>query len=112
MNLTQTLPSAWADLEAALRQRHPVQVGYHGRSRIVCPHALGWKNQRAMLLGYQIGGHTSSGTLDPDPHKRWRCMYIDEIDHVEADTTAPWQTTGNYNPNRPFPAIDRVILAV
>jgi hypothetical protein len=112
VNLTETIPPAWADLETALRHRHPVQIGYHGRSRIVCPHALGWKNHRPMLLGYQIGGHTTSGTLHPDPTKRWRCMYIDEIDHVAADTTAGWQTTRNYNPQRPFPAIDHVILAV
>lgn len=32
------------------------------------PHALGWKNDRAMLLAYQIGGHTTTtGTLPVDP---------------------------------------------
>jgi hypothetical protein len=112
MTITKTPPAAWACLESALRQRHPVQVGYHGHPRIVCPHALGWKNHRPMLLGYQIGGHTSTGTLDPDPRKRWRCMYIDEIDHVAADTTAPWQTADNYDASQPFPAIDQVILAL
>jgi len=105
-------PAAWASLEAALRQRHPVRVSYHGRQRIVCPHALGWNNARPMLLGYQVGGQTSTGTLDPDPRKRWRCMYIDEIDHVHADTTTQWATADNYNPSRPFNAIDQVAAAV
>jgi len=112
MTITKTPPAAWACLETALRQRRPVQVAYHGRSRTVCPHALGWRNHRPMLLGYQIGGHTSTGTLDPDPRKRWRLLFIDEIDHVVADATIAWQSADNYNASRPFPAIDRVILAV
>ena len=105
-------PATWAPLEAALRQRQPVRVSYHGRQRVVCPHALGWNNARPMLLGYQVGGQTSTGTLDPDPCKRWRGMYIDEIDHVHADGTTPWATADNYNPSRPFNAIDQVAVAV
>ena len=38
-----------------------------------------------MVLGYQTGGQTSTGTLDPDPRKRWRCMYLDEIDQIVTD---------------------------
>jgi len=108
---TSTLPAAWAPLQAALRQRRPVEVSYHGRHRVICPHALGWKNHRAMVLGYQIGGQTSTGTLDPDPRKRWRCLYLDEIDHL-TDHAAGWQTAANYNPARPFQAIDEVTLAI
>lgn len=112
MTISQTLPAAWAYLEAAVRQRRPVQVNYHGRWRILCPHALGWKNQKPMLLGYQIGGHTSTGTLHPDPRKRWRCLFVDEIEQVLADMTIPWQTADNYNRSRPFPAIDEISIAV
>jgi len=65
-----------------------------------------------MVLGYQIGGHTSTGALDPDPRKRWRIFLIDQIARVTADTTFPWQTADNYNPIRPFPAIDEVSVAV
>ena len=105
--------AAWAPLEHALRSRRPVQVTYHGRTRIVCPHALGWNHTRPMLLGYQVGGQTSTGTLDPDPRKRWRCMFIDEIDHVTpADDTTPWATADNYNPTHPFPAIDETTIAI
>ena len=89
------LPLAWAPLQAALRQRCAVHVCYHGRQRLICPHALGWKNRTAMVLGYQIGGQTSTGTLDPDPRKRWRCLFVDEIELVAADHTAPWQTADN-----------------
>ena len=113
MTTTPAPPPAWAPLEAALRQQRPLRVSYHGRQRVICPHALGWKNARPMLLGYQIGGQTSTGTLDPDPRKRWRCMFIDEIAHIDlADTTAKWASADNYNPARPFNSIDQVALAV
>lgn len=112
MTITEAQPAAWASLQAALRQRRPVHVTYHGRQRIVCPHALGWKSARPMLLGYQVGGQTSTGALDPDPHKRWRCMFVDEIQSVVADATIPWQTADNYNPSRPFHAIDEVSVNI
>ena len=108
---TATLPTAWAQLHAALDQRRPVAVTYHGLVRVVCPHALGWRHDRAMVLGYQVGGQTSTGHLDPDPAKRWRCMYLDEIDHL-ANDTAPWQTPASYNPHRPFNAIDQLAAAI
>jgi hypothetical protein len=106
------LPTAWAALQAALRARRPILVHYHGRQRVICPHALGWKAGRALLLGYQTG-HTSTGTLPADPRQRWRCLYVDEIDHVNsADMASPWQTADNYNNSHPFPAIDEVTIAV
>lgn len=65
-----------------------------------------------MVLGYQVGGHTSTGSLDPDPRRRWRCMFVDEIDLVVRDVAASWQSADNYNPSRPFPVIDEVSLNV
>jgi len=107
-----TLPSTWASLEAALRQRRPVRVTYHGRQRLVCPHALGWHNNRPIVLAYQTGGHTSTGTLPADPRKRWRCLFVDEVDHVvTAQPASPWGTADNYNASHPFPAIDEVTIA-
>lgn len=107
-----TLPAAWAALHSALLGRQAVHVSYHGRQRLICPHALGWKNDRAMVLGYQVGGQTTTGTLDSDPRKRWRCLFVDEIELVAADQCATWQTADNYNPQRPFYAIDEVAVAV
>jgi hypothetical protein len=105
-------PLAWDVLEGALRQRRPVHVSYHGRRRLLCPHALGWKDGRPMLLGYQTGGQTSTGALPADPRQRWRCLFVDEVEHVLVDMNAPWDTADNYNPAHPFPAIDQVALAV
>ena len=112
MTTMPTLATPWAQLYAALQARRPVEVSYHGLCRLVCPHALGWHRGRPMVLGYQTGGQTTTGELDPDPRKRWRCLYIDEIDHVTADHPAsPWQTADNYNPAHPFAAIDEVAIA-
>src|ERR1700694_3976194 len=60
------LPTTWGLLQAALQARRPVEVSYHGRCRLICPHALGWHNGRAMVLGYQPRGHTPAGA--PPPH--------------------------------------------
>ena len=113
MTTITALPTAWTLLDTALRARQPVWVTYHQRQRLICPHALGWKAGRPMVLGYQTGGQTSTGTLDPDPRKRWRCMFIDEIDQTaEADPTSRWRTADNYNPSHPFPAIDEIAIAI
>lgn len=113
MTTTAALPVSWAPLEAALRARRPAHVSYHGRERLICPHALGWKNGRAMVLGYQTGGQTSTGTLPADPRQRWRCMFVDEVDHVVISGPAnAWGTADNYNYSRPFNVIDEVALAV
>jgi hypothetical protein len=106
-------PTAWGALEDALRARRPVLVSYHGRERLICPHAIGWKAGRAMLLGYQTGGETSTGLLPADPRQRWRCFYVDEVGSVlPAAAGSPWATAENYNPSRPFPSVDEVTVAV
>lgn len=110
---TRALPMAWATLEAALCQRRPVLLSYHGKQRLVCPHALGWKNDRPMVLAYQTGGQTTAGTLPADPRVRWRCLFVDEIDQVGAAAPAgAWGSADNYNPSHPFHVIDEVAVAI
>ncbi len=112
MTAMTVLPSAWTSLDVALRAHRPVWVSYHGRRRLICPHALGWKNHRLMVLGYQTGGDTSTGHLDPDLKKRWRCLYLDQIDHIAyADPASRWASADNYDPGRPFSAIDELLIA-
>lgn len=90
-------PPAWAVLEQALLQRRPVQASYHGALRLLCPHALGWKNGRAKVLAYQAGGDSSHG-LDAEPTQRWRSMFIDEVE-APVITNQPWHTADNYTPD-------------
>ena len=107
-----TLPTPWAVLGAALAERQAVWLSYHGLRRLICPHALGWHNDTPIVLGYQTGGETSSGALPADPRQRWRVFFVDEANDVVADMAAPWGTAENYNPTRPFPAVDEVVAAV
>ncbi len=106
-------PPAWDTLEAALLQRRPVRLTYHGRRRTVCPHALGWRNGRAMLLAYQSAGGANGGALPPEPRQGWRNLFVDDIcDITLADPPTAWETADNYNASSPFNSIDQLSIAV
>ncbi len=110
---TTSLPPTWNTLEVALRQRRPIEVTYHGRRRRVCPHALGWKNNKAMLLAYQTAEQTTTGALPANPRRQWRNLFVDEINHVSlADPATPWETADNYNAAHPFNSIDQLHIAI
>jgi len=102
--------AAWPVLEEALRTRRPVALRYHGRDRVACPHALGWKAGRARVLSYQVGGATSAGTLPDDPAQRWRCLFIDEIEEASI-IEGTWQSAANYSPATAN-GIEDVVIAV
>ncbi len=106
-------PPTWDTLERALLQRRPVQLTYHGRQRTICPHALGWKNNKAMLLAYQTGGPTHIGAPPDQPRRGWRNLFVDEICHAAlADPATTWETADNYNPSHPFNVIDQLSIAI
>jgi hypothetical protein len=105
------LPTTCAHLAQALAARRAVHVTYHRLTRLLCPHALSWRAGRAIVLGYHTGGQTSSATLDPNPHKWRRQLYVDEIDDITT-ADAGWSTADNHNAQRPFPTIDELHTAV
>lgn len=108
--MTAARPPAWDVLEAALRQRRPVRLVYHGRLRTICPHALGWKNDKAMLLAYQ-GAQPEAGPAVPAPSRGWRNLLVEEISDVALAGTG-WETAENYNASHPFNSIDTLVVAV
>jgi predicted DNA-binding transcriptional regulator YafY len=109
---TTTVATAWAALDTAIRQRRPVQLTYHGKVRLVSPHALGFKNGRPMLLAYQAADH-STATPPTDPRKQWRNMFTDQIEQIQAaDPASRWETADNYNPSYPFNSIDQLHIAI
>jgi hypothetical protein len=69
-------------------------VRYHGHERVICPHALGWKNGRAKVLSYQKAGTTSEGALPADHRQRWRSMFVDEVEGPEV-IDGSWETAPN-----------------
>jgi hypothetical protein len=107
-----TTPRTWAGSRIDFC-RTSVDNTARPKNQLCVPQVLGWHNDRAMVLGYQTGGQTSTGTLAADPRKRWRCMYLDEIDQiVDADPDSPWQSADNYNYSQPFRAIDQIATAI
>jgi predicted DNA-binding transcriptional regulator YafY len=107
--ITPLRPQAWTVLEQALTQKRPVALRYHGRDRIVCPHAVGWKNGRLRVLSYQVAD--SAGTLSSEePTQRWRCLFLDEIE-APVITDRRWESATNYSPGTAN-GIDVLVLAV
>ena len=102
---TQTT-TAWAVLHAALTQRRAVRARYHDRLRILCPHALGWKNDRPTVLVYQRAIIGDTPTHDP---RGWRSLFVDEI-HDAALSDDPWQSPDNYTPHTT--GIDTIAAAI
>lgn len=56
-------------LRTGIEQRRLIRLIYRNKDRIVEPHDYGIHNGSVKLLGYQVGGSSSSGRL-PD----WRLM--------------------------------------
>jgi hypothetical protein len=100
------LPTAWTTLYQALNHRRAVRACYHDKLRIICPHALGWKNGRAKALVYQTA--IFAPTHAPDP-RGWRSLYIDDI-HDAAISGDQWQTADNYTPQTT--GIDTIAIAI
>jgi hypothetical protein len=99
-------PQAWAVLEQALTQKRPVALRYHGHDRILCPHAIGWKNGRLRVLSYQVAATTNRRPNPDEPTQRWRCMFL-----APAITDGPWESAPNYSPSSAN-GIDELVLAV
>ncbi len=100
-------PAAWEVLAEGLVTRRPVRAGYHGSSRLLCPHVLGWRNGRAKALSYQLDAASGGAPVPPD--QRWRLMFIDEIEDATL-VDGDWQTATNYA--RDCTGIDVIELAV
>lgn len=57
----------------------------------MCPHVLGWKDDRERGLFYQYGGESESGLSPLGSAENWRCMFIDEMSRVRV-VEGPWRT--------------------
>ena len=69
---------AGAALRAAIKGRNVVEFRYHGRHRIVHPHAIFIASTGTHCLdAVQVGGQSTSGSL-PD----WRRFDLNDIDAV------------------------------
>jgi hypothetical protein len=93
-------------IRIAMEQMQQVICMYQGRHREICPHTLGTKNGREKVLGFQFGGESSKGL---PPGGEWRCMFVDEISHVET-RAGDWHTRDDHL--RPQTCVDEIDLEV
>jgi len=91
------MSSAYAVIRDAIRDKTPIAAMYRGHRRELCPHAVGWKDERRHVLCYQFGGHSSKGLEHDGSPENWRCMFVDEMTRVEAIEgdwhTADWRAS-------------------
>ena len=93
-------------IRTAIQQKRRVSATYKERYRELCPHALGWKGDRAHVLSYQCGGESKGGLSRDDQAQNWRCMDLDELEDV-AIIDGEWVTFDNHSqPSNCFDSID------
>jgi hypothetical protein len=88
------IPTTWNVLHQALTERLAVRATYHDRLRIICPHAIGWKNGHPKALVYQ------TAILGPHTHepRGWRSLFVHEIQNPTL-TDDQWHSADNYSPH-------------
>ena len=100
------LPTAWNLLHHAISRRQSVRARYNNKLRVLCPHALGWKNGRAKVLVYQAAIFAPTSAADP---QGWRTMFVDQIQDLTL-TDDPWHSANNYTPRTT--GIDTMAIAI
>jgi hypothetical protein len=78
-------------LKKAIQFKHCVRVFAAGRSRDICPHALGLKDGKARLLAFQYDGGSASGLAAGG---QWRAFFLNEIS-VATPIKGHWQSGPN-----------------
>lgn len=100
-------PDNYALIRRAIIERKQVHATYKGRSRELCPHALGTKNGRRQALFFQFAGESERGL---PPGGDWRCLPVDELTEVSVHE-GDWHTDGRYGQN-PHHCVDEVDVEV
>lgn len=81
--------------DAILNKRQVVAI-YNGYRREMCPHILGWKDDKQQCLFYQFGGDSSSGAIVTGSDRNWRCILIDKLENVTIQD-GEWHTASNHS---------------
>lgn len=98
-----THSSTFLQIQDAIENQRIVRALYAGKTRIMCPHAVGHsKSGVEMTLGYQFDGDSSSGGLP-----QWRCFVIERLDIISIDA-GEWRT-GTRKGIRDQPCVHDVI---
>jgi predicted DNA-binding transcriptional regulator YafY len=69
----------------AILQRQQITMRYKGKPREICPHILGYRDGKEVVLAYQFAGESTRPDSVPD----WRCFYLAEV-VAPATRDGPW----------------------
>jgi len=86
------MPTIQDLIATAIQQRLIVTAIYQDKKRIMCPHMLGYKNERLNVLFFQFAGESKSGL---PPGGQWRCIHLDELSNVSI-APGQWHTAPDY----------------
>ena len=87
--------SGYATVELAIDSKTPIRADYGNKNRVLCPHAVGWKNTRLHVLCYQSGGESASG-LSANLHDNWRCLNLAKMSRIRLARGEPWRTADSH----------------
>lgn len=98
--------SGYRIVKQAIESRTPIRATYGTRSRILCPHAVGWKDGKLHVLCFQSGGASTSG-LSTDPNDNWRCLNLAKMSQIQLAGDESWRTAHSHR--RPSTCIDEIL---
>lgn len=95
----------------AIQQKLIVTAMYQGYERVMCPHVVGYKNEkkggkRLNALFFQFAGGSNSGL---PPEGQWRCVHLDELSNIRTEA-GQWHTGPAHT--QPQTCVDEIIAEV
>ncbi len=76
------MPSAgYLIVRKAIENEQQITCTYQGHYRQLCPHIIGWTNNKERLLAYQFAGTTGSRALPPDG--AWKCLDVAAMSDIQ-----------------------------
>ena len=89
---SRTVPPHLVDLfetvKYAISHRRQLILMYGGFRREVCPHSLGWKNDRLSCFAFQFAGGSRQAL---PPRGQWRCLHLHSMSEVRTQE-GEWHT--------------------
>ena len=104
------MSDAYELIAKAILEKKAISATYQNRYRELCPHTLGYKNDKEHALMYQFGGGSKSGLSPGGSGDNWRCIFVDQLSNVELLEGEKWHTAPNHS--RPQSCVDDVREAV
>ena len=83
--------SIYDQVDSALSSRRVVSIYYDGGVRDLCPHIIGYTDDKPYATFYQVGGYSASGN-----QVGWKTICLENITQV-GSSSVTWVTPNTYN---------------